>query len=170
MVAVPEMTEQGTGFQKRQMERYATPMSYTLGTAAKATRKSKTTILRAIDSGKISAEKNAHGEWSIEPAELHRVYPLATNKEQGSGNGKWNDTQLLKNDDVTGELKVEVATLRERLSSFEREREQLSSQIEDLRHRLDISDEERRRLTAVLTDQRTQERPKGFWRWLVGRN
>jgi hypothetical protein len=50
-------------------------MGYTLGTAAKATGKSRTSILRAIEKGKISASKNAHGEWDIDPSELHRVYP-----------------------------------------------------------------------------------------------
>ena len=50
-------------------------MSYTLGTASKATGKSKATILRAIRNGKLSAEKDANGVWRIEPSELHRVYP-----------------------------------------------------------------------------------------------
>ena len=38
-------------------------MSYTLGTAAKATGKSKTTIQRAIRAGKVSAEKDR--EWRM---------------------------------------------------------------------------------------------------------
>ena len=48
---------------------------HTLGTAAKATGLNKSTVLRAIKSGKISAAKNEHGEWQVDPAELHRVYP-----------------------------------------------------------------------------------------------
>jgi hypothetical protein len=47
-------------------------MAYTL---AAATGTNKTTILRAIKSGKISGTKDAHGEWFVEPAELHRIYP-----------------------------------------------------------------------------------------------
>lgn len=47
---------------------------YSLSSAAKATGKSKGTISEAIRSGKISASKDAHGQWSIDPAELHRVY------------------------------------------------------------------------------------------------
>jgi len=50
-------------------------MRYTLGTAAKATGKSKTTIQRAIAKGLISAGKGRGGEYSIDPAELHRVFP-----------------------------------------------------------------------------------------------
>jgi hypothetical protein len=48
---------------------------YSLSSAAKATGKSKGTISEAIRSGKISASKDAHGQWSIDPAEIHRVYP-----------------------------------------------------------------------------------------------
>jgi hypothetical protein len=51
------------------------PMRYTLGTAAKATGKTKTTIQRAIKSGKISAEKLSDGGYSIDPSELHRIFP-----------------------------------------------------------------------------------------------
>lgn len=53
-------------------------MSYTLGDAAKATGKSKTTLHRAIKSGKISATKAENGSYSIDPAELHRVFPPVT--------------------------------------------------------------------------------------------
>jgi hypothetical protein len=50
-------------------------MTYTLAAAAAATGTNKTTILRAIKSGKITGTKNAHGQWYVEPAELHRVCP-----------------------------------------------------------------------------------------------
>jgi hypothetical protein len=53
-------------------------MPYSLKQAADATGRSKPTILRAIQTGKISANKSEMGEWEIEPAELHRVYaPVA---------------------------------------------------------------------------------------------
>ena len=41
---------------------------HTLGTAAKATGLNKSTVLRAIKSGKISAAKDEHGEWQIDAA------------------------------------------------------------------------------------------------------
>jgi hypothetical protein len=49
-------------------------MSYTLGEAAKAVGKSKTTLHRAIKSGKISASKADDGSYVIEPSEPPRVY------------------------------------------------------------------------------------------------
>jgi hypothetical protein len=52
-------------------------VGYTLGTAAKATGLSKTSILRGIRKGRFSAVKSEDGiAWNIEPSELHRVYPL----------------------------------------------------------------------------------------------
>ena len=39
---------------------------------------SKTTIQRAIRSGKASAEKTVNGAGRIDPAELHRVYPAVS--------------------------------------------------------------------------------------------
>jgi hypothetical protein len=50
-------------------------MSYSLSEAAAAVGMYKSSVLRAIKGGKISATKDEHGEWRIEVAELHRVYP-----------------------------------------------------------------------------------------------
>ena len=49
-------------------------MAYNLATAAMATGVNKSTILRSIKAGRISATKNETG-WTIEVAELHRVFP-----------------------------------------------------------------------------------------------
>jgi len=50
-------------------------MSYSLAQAAAATGLNKTTLLRSIKSGRITGTKDALGQWQIDPAELHRVYP-----------------------------------------------------------------------------------------------
>ena len=50
-------------------------MKHTAGTAAKAVGKTKSTITKAIASGKLSAVKNDSGAWEIDVSELHRVYP-----------------------------------------------------------------------------------------------
>ena len=42
-------------------------MSYTLGQAAKAVGMSKTSILRSIKAGRISAGRDQLGQWAIEP-------------------------------------------------------------------------------------------------------
>ena len=61
-------------------------MSYTLGQAAKVVGMSKTSILRSIKAGRISAGRDEFGQWAIEPCELHRVYPALT-EDTVTGNG-----------------------------------------------------------------------------------
>ena len=58
-------------------------MSYTLAEAATAAGVYKSTVLRAIKSGKISGAKNEMGEWIVEPVELQRVYPPVARSDGG---------------------------------------------------------------------------------------
>ncbi len=50
-------------------------MSYTLAEAAAATGLDKSTVRRAVRSGRISGTRNDLGVWHVEAAELHRVFP-----------------------------------------------------------------------------------------------
>jgi hypothetical protein len=144
-------------------------MPYSLKQAAEATGRSKPTILRAIQTGKISAQKDEHGEWQIEPAELHRVYEPA--ERTGADEMELNDTQQTDPGYETGLLRGEVEQLRQRLEALEmdreRERRDTAEHIVDLRRRLDQADAERRekdrQLTALLTDQRLKEGPRRRW-------
>lgn len=121
-------------------------MAYTLAEAAKAVRKNKTTLLRAIKSGKVSAVRDAAtGGWHIEPAELHRVYPAVAD---AAANAAVRST----------DAEVEIRELRARLADKD-------DQITDLRRRLDAEAEERRRLTAVLADMRAAPAPRRWWQW-----
>ena len=123
-------------------------MSYTLGEAAKASGKSKATIHRNIQSGKISAIKDeATGSWMIEPAELHRVYPAVSSEQH-------QNRELRQSETATETLLK--AQLEQEREERRRERVQLEGTIDDLRRRLDAEGEERRKLTALLTDQRAK--------------
>jgi hypothetical protein len=64
---------------------------YSLGQVARAVGKAKSTISRNVKSGKVSAVRNTDGSVSIDPAELHRVYPAMP--ATGSKNGQWNDSR-----------------------------------------------------------------------------
>jgi hypothetical protein len=120
-------------------------MPYTLGQAARATGKAKPTIARAIQTGRISASRSDDGAWQIDPAELHRVYPMT---------GQTNGTMLR-------DLPAEPATTS--LADLLVERDRLVAEqaetIRDLRDRLDHEAEERRKLTAILTGPR-----RSWWR------
>ena len=127
------------------------PMHYTLGTAAKATGKSKPTIQRAIKTGRLSAVRKTDGSYEIDPAELHRVFPPLPLGGDGDVTMKQSVTP-----GVTGLFQAELAGLRGEL-------EQVKSERDDLRRRLDSEAEERRKLTAMLTDQRPPRRRWWFW-------
>lgn len=51
-------------------------MALTLNQAAKACGRSKSTLLNAISSGRMSAPKDDRGRYAIDPAELHRAFPF----------------------------------------------------------------------------------------------
>ena len=59
--------------------------SISLAEAGKLTGLHKVSILRAIRKGKISAEKDEHGEWRLQPAEVLRVYRPLSEQRNGSG-------------------------------------------------------------------------------------
>ncbi len=95
-----------------------TPAFYTLGEASKATGKAKGTIRNAISKGRLSAEKNDKGEYSINVSELHRVFkPLTTEQD------KMNAVSPLP---VTGVSQVERDALEGQI-------ELLKQTVEDLR-------------------------------------
>lgn len=57
------------------MGRCGTTMKFTISTAATATKKGKSTIHRAIQSGKLSATRLDDGSFEIDASELFRAYP-----------------------------------------------------------------------------------------------
>ena len=135
---------------------------HTLGTAAKATGKSRSTILRAVKSGKLSYDRDVHGQYQIDQSELDRVYPkhVANQSNDASRNQEKNayETVVLKRE---LEMSRELAEERKRT-------------IEDLRDRLDKAEdernkeaEERRVLSMRLLEDR---RPAGFWDRLRGKD
>ena len=130
------------------------PMSYTLGEAAKATGKSKTTLHRAIKCGRISASKDETGSYSIDPAELHRVFPRATGATPTASPHR-NDTEQLSNTLETLRIQLEMQG-KER----ERERALLQETIADLR-------EDRDRWRQQATSLLEHHRPKGFLKRLL---
>ena len=131
-------------------------MPYSLKQAAEATGKDRSTLLRAIKSGRMSATLDDTGTYRVDPAELHRVFhPLvridAPHKAMQQG--------------AQG---VEVAILRELVEEIRGERD-------ELRHRLAGEVAERERLLKVIEEQAStvkllthQPAPKGksaYWWW-----
>jgi predicted site-specific integrase-resolvase len=136
-------------------------MKHTLGTAAKATGVARSTVLNAIKSGKISADKDANGNYAIDPAELHRVYPPLAEKQRIEQERKLSATPL---EPLTEQ--VETAVLVEKVKGLEALLMEKDETLKDLRNRLDQTeqarqeaDQERREAQRQLTDQRAKPEP-----------
>ncbi|WP_313138105.1 hypothetical protein [Paracoccus jeotgali] len=137
----------------------------TLSQAAKATGKSKSTLNRAIKSGKLSAARNDDGTFSIDPAELFRAFP-----ERASDPTPERPAVQAG----TGELQSRVNTLE---ALLQKEREALEREREALQREREISDDLkedrdrwRQQATALLADQRSDpplEPPprRRWWPW-----
>lgn len=129
-------------------------MKYTLGEAAKVAGKSKTTLHRAIKSGKISATRQEDNSYSIDPSELHRVFP-ATTPDHTPGQLRRNDTE--PHDGTAEALRLQLETAEK---ERERERQLMQETISDLR---EDRDRWRQQATALIEDKR----PKGFFKKLL---
>jgi hypothetical protein len=126
-------------------------MRYTLGQAAKATGLHKTRLSRAIKHGVISATKTENGGYLIDPAELHRVFPMVTAPPSPATVAE-------------GPTRPQEMEPLLRLQAAETRLADKDDVIRDLRHRLDDASQERQRLTLLLTHQTERTPPpKSFW-------
>jgi hypothetical protein len=113
---------------------------YSLRDAARAVGRGKPAILKAIKAGRISAEKDALGQWRIDPAELHRVYPPVPESTSEPVTSERQETS------ETNPMQRELEVLRETVTDLRGERDKLLQVIE--------------RQALLLQDQRPRR-----WRW-----
>ena len=130
-------------------------MTYSLQEAADAAGVNKSTVFRAIKAGKVSATRNEHDQWLIEPAELHRVNPPAA-----GGNRKVKDAG---ND----AHQADFAEAHQRAALAELEVSLLRATTEDLRRDRDSWREQAQRL--ALPAPTPTARSKRWW-WRSRRN
>lgn len=134
----------------------------TLGQAAKLTGTSKTTITRAIKAGRMSATRRDDGGYSIDPAELARVYTLtpATPETVTTAGDVVHRATDQRDPAAPPVTPPDVAA---RLAAVEAELRGLRELADELRRSRDQWQEQAARATNALTDQR---RP--WWRRLAG--
>lgn len=127
-------------------------MVYTLGTAAKATGKSKTAIASAIKSGKIKAIKTDSG-YEIAPDDLHKVYPFVDSKGLHLDSKLYSEglqvDSKVDSTPVNHALETEIAVLRAKLEDVTAERDRLIATNERLISSMDL----RERSIRLLTHQ-----------------
>lgn len=139
-----------------------------LGEAARLTGRSKSTIHRAMESGRLSYTVDGDGERLIDPAELGRVFDFKSKEgeEVATRNSGETERHSAQPDD-SAQLVAQLAAEQARADGLEARLADMQETVADLRQRLDSEGEERRqaqaRLTALLTDQRTLRRRWWFW-------
>lgn len=146
----------------------------TLSQAAKVASKSKSTLNRAIKSGRLSATRNTDGTFSIDPSELARAFPQ--NAPQFEPMVHHEPTL-----ERTGTDEYSRIAMLEQL--LEREREALGREREISADLKEDRDRWRAQATGLLSDLRTAQekaapaacpeaspnpQPKGFWKRLFG--
>lgn len=131
-------------------------MALTLNQAAKACGRSKSTLLDAIRSGRMSAPKDDRGRYVIDPAELHRVFPFQVPDRSAERFPEPQSTTLGNHPNTPTDrgLEREVELLREMLAKAEANADHWRALAE--------------RQQLLLEDKRPKK-PRGFLQRLLGR-
>lgn len=134
-------------------------MALSLVQAAKVSGKSKSTINRSINSGKLSAQRHDDGSYSIDPSELFRVFPKNP-KEPASTEPK----------EPSGTPSLSEEILRVKFQMLEAQLEREQETVADLRKRLDRA-EDRILALSHQTEKPSQggsqgQAKRGFWSFL----
>ena len=103
----------------------------TLGEASKETGVQKSTLSKALKSGKLSYFEKTSAGYKIEPSELFRIYPM---KPQGTVADTIVRERLDTPEKTPGfiRLQVEVELLRERLTETQEQRDKWQTQAMQL--------------------------------------
>ncbi|MBV9218439.1 MAG: hypothetical protein JOY94_03410 [Methylobacteriaceae bacterium] len=113
--------------------------------AAQEAGTSKSTILRAIQSGRLSAPRNHDGGYDIDPAELFRVYPPKPKTEHSAGGAAGQDGA------ANGAAAAELAT---KLAALEVEIRGLKDLLAEVKQSRDEWRDQASRLTNAIPDLR----------------
>lgn len=132
-------------------------MPLSLREAADACGASKSTILRAIKAGRLSAARTDDGGYAIDPAELHRVYPARIARNGPRTDAAGQDAPAPA-PDATAALEAQIEALREVL----RRADQHLADVREDRDRWRAQAEQAQRL---LVDRRE---PRPWWRRIAG--
>jgi len=164
-------------------------MYFSLGQAAKEAGVAKSTISKALSSGKLSyAEKGSAG-YKIDAAELFRVFPKTSKTEPDEPSP--NDWKLGQSHSETGvysaTLEIQLVGLKHLMAEKDRriadleadrshlreERIRMSHDWQDERIRLLKLIEDQTSAVKLLTDERARfakEAPRTFWQRMFGAN
>jgi hypothetical protein len=92
----------------------------------------KSTILRQIKAGKLSATRHDNGQWKIEPAELARVHGAVATEATGAAQ-RGAPADAAPAPDGIGAIRKMLAELQQQVADLRHGRADLREQIADLR-------------------------------------
>ena len=139
--------------------------------AAKLAGRGKTTIHAAIHDGRLTAERNESGGYEIDPAELHRLFPLRVDPDTGQfieqrtpKDSK--DTEeaerpslslrLSRASNRTGRAGMALSTAEQQLAEALQEIERLKTEAErETNHARELAEKEIGHLRETLDAERT---------------
>jgi len=124
-------------------------MKHTLGTAAKAAGVSKSTIYRAVKSGKLSASRNADDEYEIDPAELHRVYEPVSERARNDDMERHATPDETGGDSMTLWFRDQLEVTQQKLEQKNTELSDAAVELQDTKERL----AEHREAARMLEDK-----------------
>lgn len=119
-------------------------MSLSPAEAAKHIGLTKQSVIKAIRTGRVSALKDAKGEWRIEPVELFRVWP-AVNQDTGKVSPQVDAGIPSEDGEVVALLRAQIDLLKVQLDDMRADREDVRA---DRNHWRQIAER------GLLTDQR----------------
>ena len=123
--------------------------------AAQQARTSKSTILRAIQSGRLSATRTDDGGYSIDPAELCRVYPPRADAPDQSADQTAGQGAAVAATDASTELRIRNAQLEAGFNALKAILEAEKKHLDEVREDRDrwAAQAERLALPAPISPQ-----------------
>jgi hypothetical protein len=151
-------------------------MAYTLGQAANAAGKAKSTIFKACKDGLISSSRDDRGPFLIDPAELHRVFPPPPSIEHATERADEQprmDEERVKAFVERDFLKREVEQLRTLLDDMKGERDEWRRQAQTLSLAAPVvtpapapeAPEARAATRPMTVPSYTPPAPRSWWPW-----
>lgn len=116
---------------------------------------SRPTLSKALKSGKISGVRDGKGQWSIDPAELSRLY-RPRSADVGKGGKLDRETLPTVNSALPGEAQADFAALKAELQAEKIRREAAEALAEERARHIDD-------LRRMLPPPDAKPKPRGWW-------
>src|SRR4051812_34317770 len=144
--------------------------TFSIRDAAREAGVSKTSILRAIQSGRMSAPRKDDGGYAIDPAELFRVFsPKGTDVGQGDRSGDADRGQTVPpSPEATDHLSARFAALEAEVQALKELVRRLDLDKTDLKSDRDAwknQAESAQRLLTVSKEAPKEPQRRSWWPW-----